>query len=392
MQDSGGDLEARATSETTQKGHILEDVAEMLYSTPGVKIQKRVKLRPPGENRPEREIDVLITASVVGYLVQFAVECKNEKEPVGADKIDAFRGKLQLLHIPVQHGIYVSPTGFTEGALDAARDVGIRTFVLKGLTRDRLQAELLEAVQSIVFYLAYVKELAWDAPGIPEGDPSRFQFYDGQSKPAGTPPDFLWKAWQWDEAIPLAVGEYEVPIELPNGCHAVRDGVEYPVAWIRGKLGVKAFVLQRGGTATDFELRNPADDSLDRQRIRMEFAAAAGLFELRPFETQEELDAFMEEQGPYHFALRVRIPRIQYDYAFWPLSPRVRGFFDQQQKLFEEGKIEEFGPYTQHQVEGDNLAVAFEAIVIGDQLVSPRAYVVSQHGGIEIALSADDQD
>lgn len=362
-----------------QKGHVLEDVAALLYSVPGVRVEKRVRLRPDGDNRPPREIDVLITTKVIGYQIQFAVECKNEQEPVGPEKIDAFRGKLELLDIPVQQGIYISPTGFTPGALDAAKDAGIRALLLKGLTANRLQAELLDAVQSFVFYLGFVKELAWEVPGLDEEDPNRATLFGPGGERAGHPADYLWKAWQWDQTVPLVVGEFEVPMVLPEGCHAVKDDVAYPVTSVRGKLGVKAFIVQRAGTATHFELRNAADETIDRQKVQMEFAAAAGLFELHPFEFQEELNAYLEEQGRYHVAVEVRVPRIQYDAAFWPLSARVQDFFEQQLRLYEEGEISELGPYTQQQLEGDNLAAAFEPVRLGDELVYPHAEIVRRY-------------
>ena len=375
MRERSGGRTSQRSRESEQKGHALEDVAALLYSVPGVDVQKRVRLRPPdGKGRP-REIDVLITGVVIGYSVRFAVECKNEKNTVEAEKIDAFRGKLEYLGIPVQHGIYISPTGFTKGALEAARATGMRTLVLHGLSKDRLQAELLDAVQSLVFYLAYIKVLEWEVPGIEEGDSSRFQFYDAKSSPAGRPPDFLWKAWQWDESIPLCVGDYEVPIVLPDGCHAIKDDCEYAVASIRGVLGVKAFVVRRTGTATALKLVNSADDSMDRQRVQMVFPGGAGLFDIEGFDSQQDLDAYFEAQGSFHFPIHLRLPRIQHEYCFWPPSARVEEFFKEQQRLFNDGIIDRLGPYTLHEVEGDNLAAVFEPMRIGDELVYPRPHL-----------------
>jgi len=135
---------------TKDKGDILERVVAWLQEVPGVMVQRNVRLPMLGSRRNTREIDVLLTSHISGHEVRLAVECKNEEGRIGSPKIDKFRGKLEAVGIPPSLGIYVSPHGYTEGALEAARAAGIRTLVFKGLSADRLSLEVAQAFQSIV--------------------------------------------------------------------------------------------------------------------------------------------------------------------------------------------------------------------------------------------------
>ena len=70
-----------------------------------------------------------MTTSVYGYPVRWVVECKNEKL-IGFEYIDAFVGKLKYVGIPSQSGIFVSASGYTKGAIERAKDDGIRALTL----------------------------------------------------------------------------------------------------------------------------------------------------------------------------------------------------------------------------------------------------------------------
>lgn len=362
------------SDQSNRKGRILEDVSQMLYQVSGVEVRKRVWLPPPMGGR-KREIDLLITADTPVYPVKFYVECKNEREVVGAGKIDEFVGKLGYLGLPAQYGIYISPTGFTEVALEEARAYGIRTLVLTGLTRDRLEAELLDAVQSHVLYLGFVRQIRCDIPGLPDDVLlSDVQFYDGDGQLVGSPADLLWKAWYVDETIPLVVGDHD--IEPPNGYYAVWDGGKYPVKTFMATLGVKAFAFHLPGKAKHLELRDAGDDSLDRQKTEIEFPAAAGYFSVQGFDSEHELNAHLEGIGLYHVAFLVRLPRIQVHQLLWPLSARVVEFLKQQSSVSGGDWAERFGSYRQADIEGDNLATVFEPVRLSFGLWYPEAKVV----------------
>jgi Restriction endonuclease len=125
-----------------------------MHDAPGVRVEQNVRVRALTPGKRSREIDVLINGTLSGYPMRVAIECKNEKEIVGAPKIDAFVGKLLDIGIPPQHGVYVAVRGFTRGAIARAKFAGIRTLVLTGLDESRLEAVVQDAVQAVVFLWA----------------------------------------------------------------------------------------------------------------------------------------------------------------------------------------------------------------------------------------------
>ncbi len=126
--------EKKSQHPSATKGKLVEEIVQKMHDSPNVKVERRVFLDSVGGSG-KREIDILLTSSVAGYPVRLAIECKNEKTPIGSPKIDAFVGKLQDVGIPSQLGIYVSASGYTGGAIERARKAGIKTLVLTGLTR-----------------------------------------------------------------------------------------------------------------------------------------------------------------------------------------------------------------------------------------------------------------
>jgi hypothetical protein len=104
------------TASTVSKSKIVERIAALMHDQPGITVQRNRRLPPVGGKGIKREIDVLLTASVAGYAVQMAIECKNEATAIGSPMIDAFVGKLQYVGIPLR--LYC-PISFGEhGILD----------------------------------------------------------------------------------------------------------------------------------------------------------------------------------------------------------------------------------------------------------------------------------
>lgn len=158
---------SQKTARTTRsKGNLVEQIAAKMHDGDDVVVKTQVRLppalTPAGAKVSEyrkREIDVLITASVAGYPVQFAIECKNERKPIGVEYIDAFVGKLQYVGIPVQNGIFIATSPFTQWAIERAQSAGIKLRNLEGLTSDQLNSMVFGAVQSVVHLLLEVKEM-----------------------------------------------------------------------------------------------------------------------------------------------------------------------------------------------------------------------------------------
>ena len=142
--------QASHQSTTIEKGKIVEGIVALLHEQPGISVKRNVYLKTT-DGADKREIDVLISGQLVGYPTRIAIECKNYKTEIGKADIDAFIGKLNDLGFPTQHGIYVSTSRYTKGALKRAKNAGVRTLNLDGLTRDRLSAAIYDALQSIIY-------------------------------------------------------------------------------------------------------------------------------------------------------------------------------------------------------------------------------------------------
>lgn len=109
---------------------LVKEVYEILNSVDGlddVKIQHNIKLQ--GKSR-ERQIDVYWQFAKAGIPFRVVVECKDYKRPVEAEKIEAFRTALEDLNNPI--GIFASKHGFQKGAVDIAKQYGIKLMVIHG--------------------------------------------------------------------------------------------------------------------------------------------------------------------------------------------------------------------------------------------------------------------
>jgi len=111
---------------TKEKGDLLENIIEKLCSgIKEAKVSKNAKILGKKSNT-EREIDVLIEGQVYAFKVRVVVESKNYKDPVGIEKIESLKSKLE--DVGADLGVMVCPTGFTEPAKKLAEFDGIQLF------------------------------------------------------------------------------------------------------------------------------------------------------------------------------------------------------------------------------------------------------------------------
>jgi len=171
------------------KGKLVEQVVALLHEEPGIKIETNVKLPPS-----DREIDVLITGHVAGYPVRIAISCKNERLPIKPNLINEFIGTLDEVGIPTEYGIFVCVNGYSSGALTRAQKAGIKTLVLRGLTKSRLTSEISKALQFNIYLLLIITNIT----GSDNGGIASYPGYEGQflvfgnakQEPYGTVLDF----------------------------------------------------------------------------------------------------------------------------------------------------------------------------------------------------------
>lgn len=178
-----------------KKGDILEDLVALLYEVSGANVDVRIDVPCIDAPGSTREIDVLVRPDLVGATVPIVIECKNEKAPVGVERIDAFVGKLIDVGVPREQGIYVSPIGFTSGAVRRADKAGIQLLRFHGLDEERLAAALNDALLGVVHYMLTIESVSM-FPVLPTDAANASQVWplDGEPTPISVH-DVVWNAW-----------------------------------------------------------------------------------------------------------------------------------------------------------------------------------------------------
>jgi hypothetical protein len=235
----------KSSSSTVTKGRIVERIVALMHDQPGVTVQRNQFLPPVSGTGRKREIDVLITAFVVGYQVRLAVECKNEAKAIGSPMIDAFVGKLQHVGIPSQYGVYVSASGYTADAVERAKTAGIKTLTLHGLNADLL-GSVSDAFQSTIYlHLQVLNEIVTSL--TPPSEPKNlniFGFYNEKGKLAALLPDLVWQAWIAGQ-LPLTLGEHEVDLPFPTKLHPEVNGSVVEISALTTKIRVTGLACCR---------------------------------------------------------------------------------------------------------------------------------------------------
>lgn len=307
------------------KGDIVEAIATWLHDWPGIEVQQ--KARVPALNDPSRraEIDVLLTTSVAGYSVRIAIECKNEAEPIGAPYINAFIGKLQDIGVPPQQGIFISASRYTKDAVRRARKEGIRTLLLRGLSADGLKASISTAAfQSHVFLLARVAEVTYFTKE-PDTLPHIPLFADASGQLCGTVPHLIAQAWEAGK-IPATVGVYDLTIPIPDGWRpfvSTGQPVDLLKPEIYTRVRVTAFAFTIEGKAEEYALVDFTTSRPEKVGVRAFFDATGERYALTPFESEAELESYLASHKGIRIVTRVKVPKIHYLPAYWPLSRRA---------------------------------------------------------------------
>lgn len=361
----GRKLESKAGS-SRDKGRVVERIVAAMHENPDVVITQNVFMPALGSRRRKREVDVLVTGSVAGYPIRIAIECKNERGKVGAPAIDAFVGKLKDVGIPPQCGIYVSANGYTSGAVERAAAEGIRTLVLTGLTDERFASEIAAAVQSIIFLMLDVTSMR--AQNDIEASTEPWQmlvFYDQTGRPVSSLPDLVWEQWI-DGALPEALGEHELELDIPEDWFTVVDGEPHPVGAISATVRVVGVVITIPGRFEQHTLVDASDGSVTRLRAHAEFERDSGSYVVHTLTSEQELEAATAgSQALSVRTSRMRLPRIRLSSMYWPVSERVAEEVGGKIEAFLAGKVPDPRPLSFEDVEGTDLATVWEPIWSG---------------------------
>jgi len=319
------------------KGNIVEQIVEQMHRVRGVVVERNARLPSLHTPNRRREIDVLVTGQVLDYEVRFAFECKNYDRPVDVAKIGELADKLLDVGIPPQYGVFVSASGFTAGALDRAKQLGMRSLLLAGLSEDRLGSAAIDALQSLVYLLPVVTEWSVVNHAATVKPEEMWVWFDADGRPVAQMPDLLWHRWR-DGAPPSEIGLHEVGVEAPEWSQRV-DGEPTMPFDVRFKVHVIGLVITVAGQANDHALVNAFNRQVQKRQVKVKFDTQPGNISMRVFTTEQAFDEFMRARPEVVKVLtRVRLPRLRWGDVFWPISERVHRKLEELAKSAQPGE------------------------------------------------------
>lgn len=288
------------------KGTLLEQIVAKVHQVNGLQCETRVFLPSLLDGGGEREIDVLVTASVGPFPVQFPIECKNWGETISIDNIDAYDSKLREVGLNVRGAMYVTTTGFQKGAVAKARALGITLLRISGLTRDRLQQEVISAAHAVVFICPSVLEFSVDsASPIAEGSLG-LQNPDGEF--GGLVFDLMWR--HWIENPVSRLGEHDFFLEVDEGWGVVSNGVFSQTLQVRGRFLIEGNVLVQRGTARRAFLHDYISGMPRLGHLQAEYESPVGVFELARFTSESDFGSI---EGDVFSSIRILAPKLVID-------------------------------------------------------------------------------
>ena len=290
-----------------KKGRFLETLVAFLHEVVGDNVERNALLPTSDGTGRTREIDVLLKVAseeLAGCPIHIPIECKNYRERIGVEHVDAFVGKLKDIGIDANLGIYVAASGYTCGAVKRAEAAGIKTLVADGLTRDRLALEVERVLHSLVFWIAQWKDTSY-FPFIPTSDGP-----DGSivaDLPAGAAwetgcLDTIWQLWL-EGKIPCVIGEHCITVRMKENKLAVCTvEVSAQGALLPGRVKTAA-------------LRNAKNDKTEKQYMDVDFQWDGSRIVLKRYGDDAELE-HDTRRGTARLALRA--PRIIGPKMYWP--------------------------------------------------------------------------
>src|SRR4051812_33154350 len=109
-----------------KKGKELEKIIKLIEDTlkdsSNTIVYNNHKIKNTGGRY--REFDVFIESKISGHEIKIAIECKDFKSKIPAEKIEAFETKCKRIPT-INKKIFVSSNGFQAEAINVAKDCGI---------------------------------------------------------------------------------------------------------------------------------------------------------------------------------------------------------------------------------------------------------------------------
>ncbi len=353
----------QASKNTTRaKGDIVEQVVASMHDVPGVTVDRNVFLPVQDGSKRTSEIDVLLTSQVAGYIVRVAIECKNEKAPIGVDEVNEFIGKLNDVGIPTQQGIVISASGYASGAAVRAQGVGIKPLFLKDITTE-LSDLVREAFQSVVYLLLTITNIQVSNDVGEQAFAGDILFFrDKDGNVCGSVAGLVWQKWLSGE-ISETLGTYQINLTLPDGWLQIVNGRSVTVLAIRADVQVTGHVISVIGAIRRFSLVDAITNKPQREHLEENFEFPSATYPVTAFSVEDELQKFIHRAKGINVSVgRFRVPRIRWGAIYWPPSDTAVQRIAALMQAFEQGKIPDPRPFKFADIEGTDMAEAWRPV------------------------------
>lgn len=348
---------------TRERGDVVEQIVAEVHDVAGVRVERNVFLPAQDGSGRTREIDVLLSSQVAGYPVRVAIECKNERKPIGIDEIDEFIGKLNDVDIPLQHGIFVSVSRYTKDALLRAQKVGMKATILRDMTSS-LSELAREAFQSAIYLLLTVTNIEVHSDVAVAASPADILFFrNNEGHVCGGVPDLVWREWRSCN-IPAELGTHQVDLRLPDGWLQVIEGRVANVHGIKVDVQITAHVVSIPGRVTHRVLLNALNQRIEKRQTEAKFDIAPGTYPVKGFLNEEDLERFLTGGSGMKISVgRFRLPRIRWCSLYWPPSESsMRKLIILMHQAFREGKTLDLASMDLAEIEGTDMREIWEPI------------------------------
>ncbi|MBL8076615.1 MAG: restriction endonuclease [Anaerolineales bacterium] len=345
---------------TREKGDVLEQIIAEMHNLPGVKVERNIFLPTLDKSGRTREIDVLITGQVAGFPVRIAIECKNEKDSTGIAKIGEFIDKLNDVGLPVQLGIFVSTSRYESGAIERAKNMGLRTLLLKDVT-SKLTSEVKKAYQSLIYLQATIATVNVSVAN--ESDEPSLFFFDEKGKIRGSIGDLAWDAWLKGK-IPYTLGTHEINLDLPKDWKQIHNEREIIFTKIKVSVLVTGYIITVEGKLKQYNLVDVNNETIEKWQVKAQFPPPFGKHVVTEFHTEEDLDRYLVTRGGLTIVSgRLKLPKVRWASFYWPPSLKA---LDNFQKALEnaiaQGKTIDWITFPFNEIEGTDLSAAYDPI------------------------------
>jgi hypothetical protein len=177
----------------------------------------------------------------------------------------------------------------------------------------------------------------------------------------GSVQDLVWKMWI-EGKIKTMIGETEIDVPIPSDWQNLIDGELKPILSVKIKLKIKGLVARFQGQATKHALVDPTNNKLNKFRIDIKFDTDKKPIPIHPIFSEEELQNYLLNEQPKQVNLnigRVMLPRVYFNYLYWPLSERAFKSYNQLvKKCYKAGRKP--NPEEMKQIEGSDLRTIWE--------------------------------